>query len=116
MEASKYSIIQNNKIYNNGEVGVYIHGGSDETEILKNRISNNSQGLIIKETKNCKIKYNNFIDNTKQAGFVRSRGNIWDKNYWSDWNKTRPYPIRGSINLWNLSWINFDWRPSNQPV
>ena len=116
MEASKYSIIKNNKIYNNGEVGAYIHGGCDETEILKNRISNNSKGLIIKETKNCKIKNNNFIDNTKQAGFIRSRGNIWDKNYWSDWNKTRPYPIRGSINLWNLSWINFDWRPSNQPV
>jgi parallel beta-helix repeat protein len=116
MEASKYSIIQNNKIYNNGEVGVYIHGGCDETEILKNRISNNSQGLIIKETNNCKIKYNNFIDNAKQAGFIRSCGNRWNRNYWSDWNKILPYPIRGSINLWNLSWINFDWRPSAQPV
>ncbi len=116
MEASKYSIIKDNDIYNNKEVGVYLHGSCDETEISKNLIKNNFQGLIIKETKNCKIKENNFIDNTKQASFIRSRGNKWIKNYWSEWNKILPYPIRGTINLGNLSWINFDWRSSNKPI
>ena len=52
------------------------------------------------------MKENNFIDNIiKQASFIRSHGNKWIKNYWSEWNKILPYPIRGTINLGNLSWI-----------
>jgi parallel beta-helix repeat protein len=116
MEASKYSIIQKNEIYNNKEVGINIHGSCDETEILSNLIKNNSCGLIIKETKNCKIKENNFVDNTQQASFIRSRGNKWNGNFWSEWDKLLPYLIRGSINLGNISWINFDWRPSAQLI
>lgn len=116
MEASKYSTIKDNEIYDNKEIGIYLHGSCDETEISKNLINNNTQGLILKETKNCRIKENNFIDNIQQASFIRSRGNKWIKNYWSEWCKILPYPIRGTINLGNLSWINFDWRASRKLI
>ena len=116
MEASKYSIIKNNDIYNNKEIGVYLHGGCDKTEITRNLIKENNLGLIIKETNKCKIKENNFIDNNKQASFIRSHGNKWIKNYWSEWNKILPYHIIGTINLGNIYWINFDWRSSNNPI
>ena len=111
MEASKYSLIKDNEIYNNKEIGVYLHGRCDETEIFSNLIKNNSNGIIIKETNNCIIQKNNFVDNTKQASFIRSRGNKWNSNSWSDAKEILPYLIKGTINFKNLPWINFDWRP-----
>jgi parallel beta-helix repeat protein len=111
MEASKYSIIKDNEIYNNKEIGIYLHGHCDETEIFSNLIKNNSNGVIIKETNNCIIQKNNFVDNTEQASFIRSRANKWNSNFWSDAKGILPYLIKGTINFKNLPWINFDWRP-----
>lgn len=116
MEASKFSTLKNNEIYDNKETGIYLHGNCAESRIQENLIKNNTQGLIIKETSNCEIKSNNFIDNTEQAGFIRSRGNTWRSNFWSDWERILPRPIRGTINFANLPWLNFDWLPAAQPI
>jgi len=112
MESSRTSIIKNNTICNNKAKGIYLHGACDFNQILENNIIDNSYGLLIKETKRCKIKDNNFINNTEQAGFLKSRCNLWMHNYWSDWNKILPRPIKGTINLGNLPWFNFDLQPS----
>ena len=112
MEASRYSTLKNNEIYDNGGVGILMHGVCDESQILGNLIENNSQGILLKDTDKCKISDNNFVNNDEQASFVRSRGNRWTGNYWSDWEKILPRPIRGTLNLLNLPCINFDWRPS----
>ncbi len=114
MEASKTSVIKNNTISDNKEKGIFLHGACDYNKILENNLENNSYGLLISETKRCKIEYNNFIDNDKQAGFLSSRFNIWLNNYWSDWNKILPRPIKGTINIGNIPWINFDLHPSTQ--
>lgn len=114
MESGKFSKIENNSILNTKEKGIYLHGSCDNSQILKNTIQNNSYGLLIKETRKCKIKNNYFIDNDIQAGFLRSRSNLWFSNYWSDWERILPRPIKGTINLGNIPWINFDLLPSTQ--
>jgi parallel beta-helix repeat protein len=116
MEASKTSVIKDNIVCNNNEKGIYLHGACDENQIIGNTIDRNSYGLLIKETKKCLIKNNNFVHNTEQAGFLRSRANRWTNNYWSDWDKILPRPIRGSINIGNLPWFNFDLHPSTQMI
>jgi len=116
MEASRNSIIKNNSICDNLGEGIFLHGKSDESIICHNTIRNNSHGILIKETYNCRIRKNNFIDNSQNALFLRSRSNVWLKNYWSDWTRIIPRPIRGTINLFDIPWINFDWLPSTQPI
>jgi len=111
MESGKFSKIENNSISDNQEKGIYLHGGSSETKILDNKIINNSYGLLLEETNDCKIKNNFFIENGVQAGFYRSRGNRWFGNYWSDWQRILPRPIKGTLNLFRIPWYNFDWRP-----
>ncbi len=116
MEATQKSEIISNTISDNKEKGIYLHGASNENLILQNTIENNDYGLLLKQTKKCKIKENNFIDNNRQAGFLRSRNNLWLNNYWSDWERIIPRPIKGTINLGNLPWVNFDFFPLIQKV
>lgn len=115
-EESKFSIIKDNEICDNKQIGIYLHGDSAESIVAGNLIKNSTNGIIIKETNSCEIKSNNFIDNTEQAGFIRSIGNIWRNNYWSDWGRILPRPIKGTINLWTIPWINFDWMPAAQQI
>lgn len=112
MEASRNNIIQNNLISDHPEKGIYLHGASDLNQVISNTIKGNTHGIVIKESKQCKINKNNFVDNTFQASFLKTFYNNWRQNYWSDWNKRLPKTIKGTIRLGNLPWFNFDFLPS----
>ncbi len=116
MEAGRNSIIKDNLICDNLGKGLFLHGKSDESTITHNTIKNNSHGIVLEETYNCKIKENNLINNAENAFFIESRSNLWLRNYWSDWNRILPRPIKGSINFATLPWLNFDWLPAAQIV
>ena len=112
-----------NRIYNNfisnSTTGVLIGGGNNN--IYNNQITKNTEGIHIFENvltgidhnlislnkygiviENCRIKirFNNFIQNLNQATFsnyllVPLGRNKWLYNYWDDWEKTIPRPIKG---------------------
>jgi parallel beta-helix repeat protein len=82
---SRYNRIHNNIISSNNDEGIVLDY-SDYNEIHYNTISsNNDYGLWVYG--NCKIFFNNFINNTNQA----HGGSDWDNgypsggNYWSDY-------------------------------
>ena len=74
--------------------------------------------MILNSSNHNIISHNNFIANKKHAFFIKwdlmPSHNSWCKNYWDDWSKPIPRPILGKIRM--LPWVNFDWRPLQEPV
>jgi parallel beta-helix repeat protein len=76
--------------------------------IHQNEFINNTIGICIFNSQGATIQKNNFLKNNAHATYER-KGSIWhfftlfkykqkwSSNYWDDWQKTSPRPIRGSF-------------------
>jgi len=139
---SSQNTVSGNNILTNGREGIFIEGVLTKTnEIIGNNITGNNAGIKITSSgknlitqNNIKenniegvylvfsneniIETNNFIDNRKNARYIISFRNTWDKNYWDDWIgikidiplfKMFPKTIHGLI----LS--NYDLNPQEEP-
>jgi parallel beta-helix repeat protein len=97
IESSSYSMIINNRISDNTEVGICLTMGSNDNQIIENDIINNLQGVVIASDCSDNHIYHNSFDNTVNAiddGIVNS----WDEgyagfrpkggNYWNDYTGT----------------------------
>ncbi|MHA1997629.1 MAG: NosD domain-containing protein [Promethearchaeota archaeon] len=81
--------ITRNNLYNNSQ-GIYL-GETSNITIAQNTITTNAEGIHFYNVENSSIYLNNFINNTVQAGeFAKS--NSWNSsflgNYWSDYNES----------------------------
>jgi len=136
------NIISGNKILNNDMEGILIEGVlSTVNNLTGNNISGNNAGIKISsggkniiKSNNIKdnsmegiflslsneniIEMNNFIENRRNARYIISFRNTWDKNYWDDWIGIRfnislfkmfPKTIRGIILR------NRDFNPQEEP-
>ncbi len=90
--------ISGNEMYGN-QAGVMLDGRgsytfSSNNIITYNNIHENSVGIYMEDfTKDNQLIYNNLINNDRNAYFFFGAGpfpNIWDANYWSDWNLPLP--------------------------
>ncbi|UCF11620.1 MAG: right-handed parallel beta-helix repeat-containing protein [Thermoplasmatales archaeon] len=116
MECSQVSTISGNIINGNGECGIYLRAASNDNVIReKNTIEQNAIGINLDNSNKNIIAKNNFIDNQDQAHFSNSYLTLWHKNYWSDWVRFIPKPIKGHIGLRGFPWLNFDWISSRHP-
>jgi parallel beta-helix repeat protein len=66
------------------------------------------------------IKGNNFVNNYVHADFLFCYWQRWDGNYWfprTYVNGTCPYVIKSLFFLehFETTWLNFDWRPAQEP-
>jgi len=126
--------ISNNKIYgiksewgqgnyignivdSNNKSGIYLRGGSSKNMIKEgNTIKNNDIGIKIFHSNKNVISGNNFINNDKHATFIDSYQTKWIRNYWDDHEKIFPKIIKGIIGKNEITWLNFDWLPSKNPL
>ncbi len=116
MECSQVSTITGNNINNNGECGIYLRAASNDNVIRgKNNIEQNAIGIKLDNSNKNVIAKNNFIDNQDQAYFFNSFFTRWYTNYWNDWIRFIPRPIKGHIGLRGVPWVNFDWISSRHP-
>jgi parallel beta-helix repeat protein len=84
--------------------------------IASNEFRNNEIGIELSwlSLRNYIIK-NNFIDNGISADFYMiSILNKWDENFWDE-PRTKPFPIRGSLLLLFIPWIEYDYNPAQEP-
>ncbi|PNX51646.1 MAG: hypothetical protein BV456_02380 [Thermoplasmata archaeon M8B2D] len=104
-----------NNIISNNNIGIELKDSSLH-DIISNNISNNEYGVYIHSLSNSnEIKNNNFINNQlKDAYFENSFFNIWNNNYWDQWNKIGPKKISGKF-IQIIPLINFDWHPAREP-
>jgi len=136
-----FNNIENNNLiaYHQGsDVGIYVEGEnnlisknlissingyaidlisyfSSYNTVSYNNIINNSRGIWITGGNFNQIIYNNFQNNGHNAFFyLFSFFNTWDGNYW-DGSRIVPYPITGRLFLSIIPWIQFDWRPAQEP-
>lgn len=103
------NLISGNHILNNNMEGILIEGVlSTANEITGNNISGNNagikissggkniitsnnindnsmEGIFLSLSNENIIEMNNFIENRKNARYIISFRNTWDKNYWDDW-------------------------------
>ena len=137
-----YEII-NNTILNNKEIGLDLSGSGHL--IIGNTFLNNSCGLSLSISRNCKISGNTFKNNQKgiiiqlairniinNNNFLNNKENVqinntirnkWNGNYWDDWKGIGPYLIFGRI-FWIFPygeiffifpWVQIDWCPAKEP-
>ena len=89
--------------------------GSLHNTISGNIFQNNNIGVLLSKAMHNKIYCNNFLDNKRDANYIRfSIQNEWDGNYWGR-ARLFPKPIIGAIGTYIPSWINFDWHPAKKP-
>ncbi|DAC73363.1 MAG TPA: hypothetical protein DSN98_00315 [Thermoplasmata archaeon] len=81
------------------------------------------EGVYCANCRGVTVRLNNFIDNKVHASFLKYQSLLgspslikykqhWESNYWSDWNKTTPKPIRGDIVIFLFSYfLAFLWIP-----
>ena len=126
-----------NRIHSNNVSGILIRG-SRNNYVSRNTITNNDWGILISGNGIIfqsllsgfnKITENNFMENTHNANFQGSILNRWMGNYWDDNNNLVVYPIHGKLEFMirsfypftpplvniEVPWINFDWRPAQEP-
>lgn len=116
MECSKYSIIEENNIRENGGYGIYLRGESNQNTITgMNTIQDNAVGVKISESSRNIISKNNFIGNLQHAFFSNSFLTTWKRNYWDDRVMFFPEVIQGSVGAREFSWVNIDWHPMRKP-
>ena len=121
--------ISGNEMYGN-QAGVMLDGRgsytfSSNNIITYNNIHENSVGIYMEDfTKDNQLIYNNLINNDRNAYFFFGAGpfpNIWNANYWSDWNLPLPKPIKGTADFdferfWiRIPWFMFDKHPAMEP-
>jgi parallel beta-helix repeat protein len=119
LQDTNNNLIVDNIISKN-TIGINISG--DTNTIKHNLISNNSLGITIYHFGwNTFVSSNDFLNNTRNAGFkelFRDRHNVWTKNYW-DRSRVLPQPIFGRMSWRSFSisipWMTFDWHPAKQP-
>ena len=85
---AKSNLIENNIIRNNKFDGINLISGSDKNIIQLNTISGHtfpseSEGIIIKNSRDNIITKNNFLENTVDAYFQNGFFNTWQNNYWN---------------------------------
>lgn len=95
-----------------------IYGFSRNNDIQNNNIEKLKTGIVIAESNNNRIEYNNFRENLIDGFFINSFSNTWDSNYWNKANiniKT----IFGFLIIpytpFGIPWINIDWNPAQEP-
>lgn len=78
--------------------------------ILKNTFVGNGYGIYLAMKSGGNIIYsNNFLRNKIHATFGGCYINFWFRNYWDDWHRLIPRPIKGE------GWTNYDWLPRIYP-
>lgn len=135
------NIITENTICSN-RWGIRVDGGSMNTKITKNNITENHEiGILLSQASKTEIAQNNFIGNTQNAFFnaicilryPRFMQNTWDNNYWGE--QTNSFiridgrvvfmlipriPIgisfpNFSLTEFELPWMIFDKNPAQEP-
>lgn len=99
---TSYSIVANNTCCRNSHNGIYNERGSDTNDIFWNILLENYQyGIKVKEmSTNNQIYQNNCLNNSVELvsqAYDNSMNNMWEGNYWSDYNGSGNYSIAGSI-------------------
>ncbi len=135
------NVISQNTIRSN-RWGIELNSGPVNTLISDNDITENHEvGIQIFDAAKTTITRNNFIDNSENAYFVtvlvfrypRFLLNSWQNNYWGE-PKKLPVPITGelvfmpfpripigislpnfSLTQWELKWAVFDKHPAQEP-
>jgi parallel beta-helix repeat protein len=112
-------LVEDNEVFNCGDPwegggGIDI-SHSKGVKIQGNFIHDNSRGIYLSFSRNCRVENNTLKNNLIQALFFESHFTRWSGNYW---NRPRvlPYIILGGFNRLNweappIFWINVDWRP-----
>lgn len=83
-----HNLIENNIIRNNLFDGINLIYGSDHNIVQLNTISGHtfpseSEGIIIKDSRNNLITQNNFLENSVDSYFQNGFFNKWQNNYWN---------------------------------
>ncbi|MFW6120374.1 MAG: right-handed parallel beta-helix repeat-containing protein [Petrotogales bacterium] len=127
IRADNNKILQN--IVQDNYYGISLWYSSDNL-VSNNLIRNCTKtGIYIDESSKNMVEYNNFIDNDKNARFIRypTLKNYWRSNYWDSWIGIGPKLIWGlrmiqiGVDRWGepiyspLPWINIDWFPAKEP-
>jgi parallel beta-helix repeat protein len=107
----------------------------------KNNFEDNEKGIVLSLDSSTTITHNNFINNgidteIKDTGFVLIPLSIlprfhtkWDGNYWDEWVRISPKPMRAKYYLifylggehgWDIIlgpflFFKFDWHPAQEP-
>ena len=115
---SRHTVISGNIFTNNTGYTIFITSISQPylrmyTEISGNHFVSNFWALLLGGNLNT-ISHNNFINNTMDAWFIESFYNKWRNNYWNE-PRILPLPIRGCLGIFVIPWIQFDWRPAQEP-
>ena len=108
--------ISSNKIYG---IRLFISNNNivSSNAIKSNGIGERGIGLVLEQSSNNEISYNNFLQNAMQASFLNCSSTKWYKNYW---NRPRLLPklIFGRKTIMGFQffpWFNIDWRPAKEP-
>ena len=120
LECSGNCSIYHNLFIKDKTLSLYIYWIS-LVDVYGNEFRDNAKGLLYCDPcEGLTIRSNNFINNTIQASFFKEGGFLdlfqlikthqnWSQNYWSDWNKTDPRPIRGILCL-DLLYYFHPWK------
>ena len=116
IKKQKNNILIKSNIIHDNSIGVMFSDDCENAEVSLNEITNNELGVLASwNSNNNIISQNNLIGNNNNAKFeIFSMKNIWNENYW-DRPRFLPYIIRGSLGIFLIPWINFDWNPAREP-
>ncbi|MBN1861700.1 MAG: right-handed parallel beta-helix repeat-containing protein [Candidatus Thermoplasmatota archaeon] len=116
---SSYGNITGNNI-DGGLHGVSVQNGCHFLRISHNSFEQNVYGIRLFSSTDMTVSYNalnSFKINAFYFGTSLVHGrHHWFKNYWGE-TRFLPYIIVGKIRIGNfsLTWMNFDWSPSQNP-
>jgi parallel beta-helix repeat protein len=112
---SSDNIVEDN-IFKGNRMGIMLVYDSSNNSIKYNNFLHNIRSIVIYGPSNNSIKYNNFLHNIRSATFYLSNNNTWDYNYW---NRPRLLPKliigynEGEYSM--ILQINTDWHPARKP-
>jgi parallel beta-helix repeat protein len=131
--SSTDNLITENTVENN-DIGILLEYSSGNTITRNNILDNRNSGVLIVYSLGNMIKNNNFIKNDIHARFdnsiidlfinslnsysLGSFRNKWSYNYWDDWLRNCPRPIKGTFDylyMAQVSMYKFDWHPAKEP-